>query len=139
MMLAEFVPIAVMALADGVQMGRKSSSCYKKYKVMNKLDEIFEASGFREESSLWCLNVLADGDTTSFVSEYITSTVRAMGVASGYTAQESPEAINKIWDLWSLAMKSVTVGLYAAGNHLGTRWEQQEILDGILSVSEESD
>lgn len=149
-LLPTLVGTALNALADGIQMGRKDSKVYKKYKTLRKLDKVLVASGFREASDVLVMRYQADPDCQDVIKGYIESCFHHMGMATGYGADPDspirPHSVDKIWDLWSLVMRSVIIGLFLTGYHFGEaqiveekRLEEERILEGILSASTGTD
>lgn len=149
-LLPTLVGTALNALADGIQMGRKDSKVYKKYKTLRKLDKVLVAPGFREASDALVLGYQADPDCQEVIKGYIGSCFHYMGMATGYAADMDspvrPHSVDKIWDLWSLVMRSVTIGMFLTGYHHGEaqkaeekRLEEERILEGILSASTGTD
>ena len=135
-MLFGLVPVAINALSDGVQFGQKNSPTYKKFDFLNRLADLFNNTGFRNESMMFALRLADDQEAKQFVTEYLVGTVGCLGSSTGY-AHCDGDNVNKIWDLWILSMKSVCMALYAVGNELGGMWAQEDVLQGILQASME--
>lgn len=147
-LLPSLVGSACNALADGIQMGRKDSRVYKKYKTLRKLEAVLSAPGFREASDVLVMGYQTDQDTVDVVKHYIESVMHHLGISTGY-AHHDPEGtsvsihnVNKIWELWLLSMRSVVIGLYLTGYHMGEeqvaeerRKKEEEEFQGIISAS----
>ncbi len=129
------VPLAWQSLADGVQMGQRQSFAFKKYNMFNKLDEAFDAEGWRSESALIALPFEADQDSQRWMVNYLEQTCLSLGTASGYA--NGMHHLRKIWDVWALSLSSVCIAMYVLGNQLGERWAEETVLNGIISASEE--
>ena len=132
------VPVCIRALADGVQIGQGKSAPVKKANFFRKIDEIFAVKGFREESETFCLTVAADYEATERIERYLNGAVGSLASASGYQAASGAN-LNKVWDLWAIAVTSATMGLYAAGHALGKEWAEEEVLNGILTATEKGE
>lgn len=141
-LLTDLVGTALNALADGLQLGRKDSKVYKKYKTLKRLHLLLDAPGFREASDVLVMGYQTDPDCVEVVKNYIESSFFHIGIASGYGSNVSPHDVNKVWDLWSLSMRSVVIGLYLTGYHLGEKQKKdeerardEEIFKGIVSAT----
>jgi len=129
-LLPDLVGTSLNALADGIQMGRKDSKVYKKYKTLRRLHLLLEAPGFREASDVLVMGYQTDPDCVEVIKNYIGSSFYWLGMASGYAADTDspirPHDVNKVWDLWSLAMRSVVIGMYLTGYYLGEQQKEAE-------------
>ena len=133
--MAQMTPLAVSALADGVQMGQQTSFAFRKYRMLKKLNEIFSAPGFREESGIFGLTVSADYDSLALVERHIQGSLHHLSHSTGFLRMSGTD-INKIYDLWAMGMTSVNIAMYATGNKLGQMWREADDLAGILAATE---
>lgn len=138
-MVEKVVTMLVSTFSDGIQMGQETSFPFKKYRMFGKLDEVFENSGWREESALIGISINDDPESRVIFLSYIAQAMTHLGMASGFADSETPEAFNKIWDVWGLAMNSCVIGCYKAGLSLGEIWAENDTLAGILAASVQED
>lgn len=146
LMLEAMLSPVVSAFADGVQMGQEKSGAYRKYKMYGKLEEIFEADIFREESEVYANNVITDPDSCQTFRKYMDliahQFMHGTGFINMFVPEDAPETerrigMAKIWDLWYLAMRSNLIGAYHVGWEMGKRQAEDTVLSGILAASEE--
>jgi len=136
MMPQYLLPVIIGALADGVQMGQQKTFAFRKFKLFNQLNKAFSSDAFRSESDMIGLTVMADQDAKDRLEMFLKITFFNMGKLTGYANGTSQEEINKIWDVWFLTTKSLTVAAYESGYKLGGQWREKEILEGIISASQ---
>lgn len=129
--------LLITTLSDGIQMGQEKSFPYKKYRYLHKLNEVFGADAWKEESALIAMPFMDDSDCVKVISSYVTQVCGHLGAVTGYVGA-SGKMLNKIWDLWALTGQSGIVTFYSAGVALGRSWVEKDTLAGILLASEET-
>lgn len=138
--MSEQLPVAIMALADGVLLGRKPIPVIRKYQVLGKMKDLFLIAGFRAEAELMAFELSGDYDLVQGLKKYITTSVYATGASCGaVTNGPSLVAPEEIFDVWMIAMSSVVIALYVTGVKLGQVQEENELLEGILAASESTE
>jgi hypothetical protein len=128
--------IGYKALADGVQMGQGNTGIVRKERFFKRLDKIFERDGFHEESKLIAITFSGDYDTTELITDYVEGASKVIAAATGLTRPNVPSS--KIWDMWILALCAVGMTCYSAGYELGKRWAEADVLNGIMTATEQN-
>lgn len=137
-LVTEMLPVAMDALADGIMMGRPATGVVRHLHDTLEGDAIVRMFGdaqFRDEADAHVAPMYFDEDMVSTCRMFINNTGYMHAALANVRLLEFPP--DKVYNIWGQAMRSITVGMYAAGFGLGRTWSEQEILDGIAAASKE--
>lgn len=136
-MLDYLTPVCMLAFCDGVQIAQQTTPIIRKYQAYKQMDDIFGATAFIDESSrLADQFFVGDGDAHERVRSFLEMSADQFAGLSGFISMpDNNPLLQKIWDVWFYSTKSAAVAFYAAGHLLGKKWQEDEVLTGILAAS----
>ena len=130
------IQLPLQALADGIQVTTDQPSfAVKKYTRMAKLDEIYNSEVFCRDSELIAMEYLADEDSVELMKSMLLASVYHIGELSGFKSFTGNDLYH-VWDVYLLAIRSVTTSMYLAGRELGQHVAEEDALAGILAATE---
>lgn len=125
------------AFCAALLVGQGLSHAVKKHAFMGTIDEVFENESFKAETELMYMNtVLEDPDVAQVMRDYLRITASHVASAGGFLIANERNTI-RVWDVWNLGSQSAVMGMYICGYEIGKRWSEQDVLQGILSATEE--
>ena len=135
-LMQDMVPLPLCALADGIQLaGDQPSFAVKKYRLMDKMDDIYNSKAFIKDSELIAMTYLDDHDSKELVESLLRDSVYHIGILCGYPSMTGKD-LDRIWDLMALAVRSATTSMWLAGKEMGKEITETDTLAGIMAATE---
>lgn len=96
----------------------------------------------QEDSLNWALKVKPltveiseDWDAMSIISKELADCLGAFGSRAGMANWVGKET-QKVWDCWDRALSAISAKFFLTGMDMGAKWHDEEVLAGILKVTE---
>lgn len=103
--------------------------------MAGQMDECdFSDSSFESAVMEQVITFVEDPDLANQILSNIPQ-IMASAVRTTHFEQSTGKETAHVWDLWHSVLKSNIVDLYITGVKLGQRWRDEEILNGILQVT----
>lgn len=135
----EMVAAITGALACGLEIGEGTSYQVKRHRDTGQMNELFDHKGFNRDVELRAMQLIVDPDLPGYLRERMEASVKTLAMLSGIATHEGPEISAKIWDLWYLTARSISMIIYIAGTEMGKVNATTQTLDGILQATEKED
>lgn len=133
---ALLIQLPFQALADGIQVTTDDPSfAVKKYTRMGALEDIYNSEVFCRDSELIAMEYLADEDSVEVMKSMLLASVYHIGSLSGFKSFTGNDLYH-VWDVFLLAIRSITTSMYLAGRELGQHVAEEDALAGILAATE---
>lgn len=81
--------------------------------------------------------ITVDYDAIEAITKDFQNAVTHFSMAMGFPDAKGRATVH-VWDLWSNALNTAAVKFFIAGERLGRKWAEEEILEGILTATDGS-
>lgn len=97
--------------------------------------ETINDSDFKFRVDLQSLQIAMDHKALGQIAEQIAGSVAGAAEASGFRQSTDKETLH-VWDIWYAALGNSSMSMYETGVHLGRKWYEEEVLNGIAQASQ---
>ena len=116
-------------LGYGIYVGRQNLDRSENF------EKLFTDRGVEIAANLEAMRVALDQEARSHLMEFmgkqVAGAVRAMGFH-----EVQPHQTHHVWDVWFAALAGGSATVYRAGYQLGSKWREEEVLNGILEATQ---
>jgi len=120
----------IRCMAEGMMIGYNKGSLQGV--PSSKWGEAFKE--FSKYTDVYALNIALDDDATDIVTDHFADCVKAFDTLLGISDMTGKETAH-VWDLWAAALGSGSIAFFLAGQKIGEKWHDEEVLEGILKVT----
>lgn len=133
-MFAEFKSSFFEAYSSGILVGHQTSEVVKKHG--ENWGELAHDEEFRAEAMLLSTEFQDDQEMVNQFEDYYKWSVKTFAEASGFT-NTPKEVVHKVWDVYRFIHEACANCLFAAGYELGKIKHTEDVLNGIMEVTDE--
>lgn len=94
----------------------------------------FKSSHFTVMQMACSLQLATDEDFLDCLGQNVTNTAAAV-VAHTEFREATGNQTYHVWDMWDSILSSCATAMFTMGSFLGRKWEEEEVLNGILQAT----
>lgn len=79
--------------------------------------------------------IMLDEDTVRYLADRLADATHHFAGVMGYFQHTDKETLH-IWDVWTASLGACAMSMFINGQEVGEKWQQEQILEGILSASQ---